>query len=100
MLEYSLISTAAEYCMGMWGTANLSGRSTAGMSLWTCWLVLVAKFCLTLCDSMYCSPPGSSVLGFPRQEYWNELPFPSPGDLPHPGIEPGSPALQADAFTV
>ena len=33
-----------------------------------------------------------------RQEYWSGLPFPSPGDLPHPGIEPGSPALQADAL--
>ena len=32
---------------------------------------------------------------FSRQEYWNRLPFPSPGDLPDPGIEPGSPALQA-----
>ena len=35
---------------------------------------------------------------FSRQEYWSGLPFPSPGDLPDPGIEPGSPALQADAF--
>ena len=35
---------------------------------------------------------------FSRQEYWNGLPFPSPGDLPDPGIEPGSPALQANAL--
>ena len=35
-------------------------------------------------------------MGFPRQEYWSGLPFPSPGDLPYPGIKPGSPALQAD----
>ena len=35
---------------------------------------------------------------FSRQEYWNGLPFPSPGDLPNPGIEPGSPALQADTL--
>ena len=35
---------------------------------------------------------------FSRQEYWSGLPFPSPGDLPNPGIEPGSPALQADAL--
>ena len=33
-------------------------------------------------------------MGFSRQEYWSGLPFPSPGDLPNPGIEPGSPALQ------
>ena len=36
---------------------------------------------------------------FPRQEYWNRLPFPSPGDLPDPGIESGSPTLEADALT-
>ena len=38
-------------------------------------------------------------MGFPRKEYWSGLPFPSPGDLPDPGIEPRSPTLQADAFT-
>ena len=37
-------------------------------------------------------------VGFSRQEYWSGLPFPVPGDLPDPGIEPGSPALQADAL--
>ena len=35
---------------------------------------------------------------FSRQGYWSGLPFPSPGDLPDPGIEPGSPALQVDAL--
>jgi len=34
-------------------------------------------------------------MGFPRQEYWSRLPFPLPGDLPDPGIEPKSPTLQA-----
>ena len=38
-------------------------------------------------------------MGFSRQEYWSGLPFPSPGNLPDPGIEPGSPAFQADALT-
>ena len=38
-------------------------------------------------------------MGFSRQEYWSGLPFPPPGDLPNPGIEPGSPALQADALS-
>ena len=38
-------------------------------------------------------------MGFSRQEYWSGLPFPSPGDLLDPGIEPGSPSLQADALT-
>ena len=37
-------------------------------------------------------------VGFPRQEHWSGLPFPSPGDLPDPGIEPISPALQADSL--
>ena len=38
-------------------------------------------------------------MGFSRQEYWSGLPFPSPEDLPDPGIEPRSPALEADALT-
>ena len=38
-------------------------------------------------------------MGFSRQEYWSGLPFPSPGDLPNAGIEPGSPAFQAEALT-
>ena len=42
------------------------------------------------------APPS---MGFSRQEYWSELPFPSPGDLPDPGIEPRSPALEAAALT-
>ena len=41
----------------------------------------------------------SPSMGFSRQEFWSGLPFPSPGDLPNPGIEPGSPALEADALT-
>ena len=39
-------------------------------------------------------------MGFSKQEYWSRLPFPSPGDLPNPGIEPVSPALQADSLPV
>ena len=38
-------------------------------------------------------------MGFSRQEYWSGLPFPFPGDLPNPGIKPGSPTLRADALT-
>ena len=43
----------------------------------------------------YQAPPS---MGFSRQEYWSGLPFPSPGDRPYPGIEPGSPSLQADSL--
>ena len=42
-----------------------------------------------------CQAPLS--MGFSRQEYWSGSPIPSPGDLPNPGIKPGSPALQADS---
>ena len=44
-----------------------------------------------------CKAPLS--MGFSRQEYWSGLPFPSPENLPDPGIEPGSPALQADSIS-
>ena len=43
----------------------------------------------------YQAPPS---MGFSRQECWSRLSFPSPGDLPEPGIEPGSPALRAEAL--
>ena len=48
------------------------------------------------CQTLYQAP---SSMGFSRQEYWSGLPFPSPGDLPDPGIELGSPVLQADTLT-
>ena len=44
----------------------------------------------------YQAPPS---MGFSRQDYWSGFPFPSPGDLPDPGLEPRSPALQGDALT-
>ena len=59
--------------------------------------VIFAQLCLTLCDSMDCSHQASLSMGFSRQEYWSQLPFPSPGDLPNPGMEPvslTSPALR------
>ena len=49
---------------------------------------------VTLCDLVNCRSPSSSVMGFSRSEFW---PFPSPEDLLDPGIELGSPALQADS---
>ena len=48
---------------------------------------------------MECSPPGSPAMEFSRQEYWSWLPFPSPGDLPDPGIEPEYPAWASEFFT-
>ena len=62
--------------------------------------VLVAQSCPTLCDPMNCSLPYASLsLKFSRQEYWNGYPFPSQGYLFHPGIQPRSPALQADCLS-
>ena len=63
---------------------------------WACeW---VAQSCPTLSDPADCSPPGSSVHGILQTEIWSGKPFPSPGDLPNPGIEPQSPAWQADSL--
>ena len=55
----------------------------------------VAQLCPTLCDPMDCTCQAPLSMGFSRQDYWGGLPFPSPGDLPNPGIEPGSPTSQA-----
>ena len=59
--------------------------------------VSVTQSCQTLCEPMDCNPPGSSVHGILQAKYWSGLPFPSPGDLPDPGIKPRSPALQEDS---
>ena len=62
------------------------------------------KVKLLSCVQLFATPwtvayQASPSMGFSRQDYWSGLPFPSPGDLPDPGIEPGSPALEADALT-
>ena len=64
------------------------------ISIYEC--VLVAQSCLTLCNPIDYSPQGTSVHGSLQARILEWVPFPSPGDLPDPGIEPGSPALQAD----
>ena len=58
----------------------------------------VSQLCLTLCDPMDCTYQAPPSMGFSWQEYWSGVPFPSPGDLPDPGIEPRSPALQTDTL--
>ena len=58
--------------------------------------MLIAQSCLTLCDPI--ANQDSLSMEFSRQEHWNGLPFPSPGDFPNPGIEPRSPAWQADSL--
>ena len=62
----------------------------------------VAQSCPALCGLLDCNPPGSLVHGLFRQGYWNGLPFPPPGDPPHPGIKPMSsvsPALTGGLST-
>ena len=54
-----------------------------------------ARFFATPLTIAYQAPPS---MGFSRQEYWSGLPFPPTGDLPHPGIQPGSPTWQTDAL--
>ena len=61
-----------------------------------------AQSCPAFGEPMDCSPPGSSVHGIFRQEYWSDLPFPSLGDVPNPGIEltsAASPPLAGRFFT-
>ena len=63
--------------------------------------VLSRFSCVWLCDAVDCGPPGSSFLGFSRQEYWSGLPCSPPGDMLNPGIKPTSPAstaFQADSL--
>ena len=64
-----------------------------------CCCCLVTKSYPTLCDLMDLSLSGSSDHGISRLEYWSGLPFPSPGDLSDPGIEPISPALTGGLVT-
>ena len=59
----------------------------------------VAQLCLTLCDPRTVAHQAPASVGFSRQEYWSGLPFPSPRDLPNPGMEPRSPTLQVEALT-
>ena len=91
-------------CLLHWQVGSLPlappGKSRHIYVLCCAVLCLVTQSCLTLCNPMDCSPPGSSEHGDSpgRQEYWSMLPSPPRGDLPNPEIEPRSPALQADCL--
>ena len=85
-LEVSLGKRSLRRC------SHLRETEKSGVSKW----VKVTQSCPTLATpwTVACQTPLS--MGF--KEYWTGLPFPSPGDLPYPGIEPKSPALQADSL--
>ena len=59
---------------------------------------LITKLCPTLATPWTIAWEASLTVGFPRQECWSGMPFSSPGNIPDPGIEPRSPALQAYSF--
>ena len=81
---------------------NPSYGPSIAKSTFLLWLplhcVLATQSCPILCNPMDGSHQASLCMGFSRQEYWSGLLFPSPGDLPNPGIKLGSPALQADSL--
>ena len=62
--------------------------------------VFVPKSCLTIVTPWTVARQVPLSMGFSRQEHWSGLLFPSPGDLPDPGIKPRSPALQADSLLI
>ena len=74
----------------------ISSSQNVQISVKVKWLSHVRLF-VTPWTVAHQAPPS---MGFSRQEYGSGLPFPSPGDLLDPGIEPRSPALQADAFNL
>ena len=75
----------------------LDGQFMMGLC---CYYCLVSKLCPTLCDPPWTVAHQAPLsTGFPRQEYWNGLPFPSLGHLLDPGMEPMSPALAGRFFT-
>ena len=82
--------------------------SGCGVTVCVCFILAASCTCLCVSEVTQLWPTlvtpwtidyqGSLSVGVSRQEYWSRLPFPSPGDLPNPGIKPGSPALGADAL--
>ena len=79
------------HCQEMTTLSLKSGTMVVCSSLSHVWLFVTPR-------TVACQPPLS--MEFSRQEYWSGLPFPSPGHLPNPGIEPGSPAVKAKGLWV
>ena len=83
--------------------ASFCNPETLYHNVLQCYIIsfkVVAQSCPTLCDPMIVAHQVPLSMGFSRQEYWSGLSFPSPGDLPNPGIEPESSALADRFFTV
>ena len=96
-LQYSCLENPMEGG-AWWATVHGVAKSWTRLSDFTFFLRLLMmpvcvkslQSCLTLCDPMDCSSPGSLSMEFSRQEYWSWLPFSPPGDLLNPGTEPAS----------
>ena len=100
--RWSFSTSLSNECLGLFplSLGNLSGiltfiSSPSGLKVKVKSLSRVRLFATRWTVAHQASPS----MGFSRQEYWSGLPFPSPGDLPDPGIKPRSPTLQADALT-
>ena len=90
---WELLSGKISFSVELW-----ENNQRAVFSFYVCVCVLVAQPCLTLCDPMDCVHQTPRSMEFSRQEYWIGVPFPPPGDLPDPGIQPGSPELYAGSL--
>ena len=88
LLHFSMCFVCSWCCSTVYGILALQ-KETESEVAWSC---------PTLCSPMDCTCQAPPSMGFSRQGYWSGLPFPSPGDLPNPGSEPGSPAVQADSL--
>ena len=89
-------SVPSHYCIAFLLTLFLPIFLLCAISIYP--LCLITQLYPTLCNPMDCSPPGSSVHGDSQSKNTGGLPCPSPEDLPNPGIESRSPALQADSL--
>ena len=87
-------------CSIGWGITHFlfAKRPRKGSSLIQPVCCFVAKSCLTFAIPWTVARQAPQSMGFPRQEYWSALPFPSPGDVPVPGVKPVSPALAGDVL--
>ena len=92
----------AQHCLVLWDGSRGLHELFKCMTKWNKVCVcLVTQLCLTLCDPMGCSPPGSSVHGILQAWILQWVPFPSPGDFPNPGTEHASPpsaVVQVDSL--
>ena len=74
---------------------KIEGRERRDDRGWDVWMASPTRW-MSILGNVACQSPLS--MGFSRQEHWSGLPFPPPGDLPYPGMEPVSPTLQADSL--